>query len=401
MLQRTEDGQAQHQHDQAAHDGHGAQHGVANGQALGQGVCQCQQAAGVAKRCSQGQQAKQQQAHTRKGRQQHAHLLDTRGAHAGANGQALANAAFRRGQPGKEVIGKLHQQRGGQHHHGDPHHLGGHEHGEVEIADQRCNQGGQHCQMAAHPGKHQPVAGGGGAVFIAMLGGFFQVNDLLALALLVDHQQHGHDQACIGQGNQAVQSHAGDCAGAGCDVHGVEHHREPGQRSRAPGQSGELWRGLVIDIQQAPGGAPGHQQAGADGQEKGRHKAALDPGIRHQLQSRGDGIDGAQAFDKDQTGQTGQNSAHDQHPDGQTRAAQAPVGCAFRRGKVATQAAQPDAQRKHQNQRRQCPQHGHFPAVLFNGCAKAALALSHQSVNALQVGRQVRRKLFPQRWRKR
>ena len=259
VLQCAEDGQACHQHDQAAQEGHGAQHGVANGQAFGQRVGHVQQAAGVAERGREGQQAQQHQADAGEGGQQHADLLHAGGLHPEPQRDAFADAAFGGAQPAKEVIGELHQQRGGQHHHGDPHHLRGDEDREIQIPDQRCNQRGQHRQVPAQPGKHQPVAGGGRAVFIAVLGGLFQVDDLLALALLLDDHQHRDDEAGIGQRNQAVQGHAADVAGAGGNVHRIEHDGEPGQARGAPGQACEFGRGLIVDVQQPPGRVFGHQ----------------------------------------------------------------------------------------------------------------------------------------------
>ena len=275
----------------------------------------------------------------------------------------------------------------------------GDKNGEVQVADQRRNQRGQYRQVPAKPGEHQPVAGGGGAMLLRVLGGFFAVYDLLALALLFDNHQHRHDEGDIGQCDQSIQRHTADGAGARGDVYRVEHDGKPGQRGGAPGQVGELGRSFVVNIQQPPRGALGHQQAGADGQEERRHKHALDPGVCHQIQPRCNGVDGAQAFDKDHARQTGQGRAHQQHPHSQTRAAQAAIGRALRRGKVAAQSAQPDAQRKHQHQRGQRAQQRNLPAVLRNGGVEAGFALANQAIDALQVKGDVSGKLLPQRGR--
>ena len=158
MLQGAEDRQADDDDNQGAEDGKGLENRATDAQPLRDGIAKHQQGAGVAKRRGNGHQPAQHQAHTHQRRQQHTDLVHAGLTNAGAKPNGAPGAAIGRENPGEKVVGKLHQQRGGQHHHGDPHHLRGDKDREVQIAEQGRNQRRKYCEMAAQPGHHQPAA---------------------------------------------------------------------------------------------------------------------------------------------------------------------------------------------------------------------------------------------------
>ena len=265
--------------------------------------------------------------------------------------------------------------------------------------------------MPAQPGQHQPVAalhraagiGFGLAVgmFGVVLGIVFGIGGRQPLALLGDGDQHRQNQRHIAQGDQPIQRHGADRAGACGHVQGVEHHGKPRQKGCTPGVARERGRGQIVNGQQAPAGALGHQGAGADRQKESRHKRGFDPRIRHALQARGHRIDGAQMLNEHQAGQARQHRAHQQQPHGQAGAAQAAVRRLLRRCIAVAQVAQAHAHREHQQQRNQQAAQRGGPAMGFHRLVKGGLALARQRAQALQVQRQQLGKLLPQRGRQR
>jgi len=213
--------------------------------------------------------------------------------------------------------------------------------------------------------------------------------------------QHGHDQAEVGQRNQAVQRHRGDVAGTRGLIEGDQHRAQPGQRRRAPRVLAQLECGGVIQIQQTPRRTLGYQHARAERRNEGGAEGGRLQAVGHHLQARRDRIDRIERCHQHHHGIAGQQRTDQQQPHGQAGSPQATVRRTLGRRKAPPQTAQPQPQREHHHQRGQQAQQRRAPAIGPDTSNKRIAPLLGQRRNACDIDRQALGHLAPQRRRQR